>query len=327
MNFSDEIVSVIIPVYNCEDYLRDSFRSIAEQTIFEQLEIIIVDDGSVDNSLVIEMEFASKYKNIKVITQLNQGVSVARNTGIKEAKGNYIVFFDADDYAAPTLYERLLELCVVESADISIVDYKMRFIDGNEIKHRNTVKNKWTDMDEALISFFKENLICTNSVDKMFSAKIVKQIKFPEGYSIGEDMYFVYRAITMANSIVVDSSECLYTYCLRHGSAMKSSFSRKHIDAVLLANEIVSDFDNSTVLYEYAYANYIHEICKMLALLNKSGKFCLFREDIIKYQKDLKKYSITDSLKYMSKKHVVAILLMKISPSIYQLVYNTLKVG
>ena len=99
-----EKISIIIPVYNVEDYLEDSIKSIISQTIFENLEIILVDDGSIDKSYEIGKKFSEKYKNIKIIKQENKGVSAARNTGLDVASGQYIAFFDSDDQVKPDMY-------------------------------------------------------------------------------------------------------------------------------------------------------------------------------------------------------------------------------
>ena len=88
------MISIIVPVYNCENYLEKSIESLLKQTFFRQLEIILVDDGSTDTSASIMKKYAEKYKNIKVVSQRNSGVSAARNHGIEEATGEYIAFFD-----------------------------------------------------------------------------------------------------------------------------------------------------------------------------------------------------------------------------------------
>lgn len=320
-------ISVIVPVYNCEQFLDRSMASLIKQTIFDRLEIIVIDDGSTDKSLSKLLIYEKKYSNIRIIIKRNEGVSVARNVGIDCAKGKYIAFFDADDEAEPFLYEKLLILCTQKKADIGIVDYSMVFQDGKEVKHRENIEYEWTDMQSAKKSFFSENLICTNPVDKLFSKDIAKKIKFPAGFAIGEDMWFVYNAIGASKKIVLNSNESLYKYCLRANSAMKSEFSKKNIDSVKLADQIRRDIDNTDELYEYANANYIHEICKMLALLYKSEKKNEYYSVLKKYEKDLKDYSVFRAIKYMSKKHIFGLELMKMSPRLYLIIYRLLRIG
>lgn len=319
-------VSVVVPVYNCENYLRKSINSLINQTIFENIEFIFVDDGSTDRSAEIINEYCQNYDNMIFIRQTNKGVAAARNRGMQEAKGEYISFFDADDIAKKNLYEKLYHLINDNSADISVVDYSMVFEDGTEKKHRGNL-NKILNKNDAMKSFFSDNTICSNPVDKMFRKDIVKSCEFPYGYAIGEDMFFVYQALKKSNKIVIDSTESLYIYCIHSGSAMKKKFSDKYIDAVRLAGRILSDYPRKEKLYNYAEANYIHEICKMLGLMYQSNANISDFECVDKYKVIMNNYSIRKAHKYMSKKHLIALLLMRFSPSIYCYVYKILRIG
>lgn len=321
------LVSVIIPVFNCEKYLKNSINSLISQTIFEKIEFIFVNDGSTDNSLDIICSYVDKYENFKVYSQINKGVSAARNLGISKSIGDYICFFDADDEADPNLYEILLELITEYSCDISVVDYSMIFDGKTEKKHRPTINTVFNSSSEMLKSFFSQNLICNNPFDKMFRREIIKNIKFPEGYAIGEDMFFVYKALLSSSSLVLNSSYTLYKYILHPQSAMKSSFSEKYFHPICLSKKILDDFEKNDEMYCFAEANYIHEICKMVSLFYKTEINKLYLDRIFDYRKILKKYSIFKAVKYMDKKHVVALELMKISPYLYNFIYKILKVG
>ena len=320
------MISVIVPVYNCEKYLIDSINSIVNQTIFKDLEVIFVDDGSVDNSLKILKEYEAKFNNIQVFHQENKGVSAARNLGVRKAKGEYIAFFDADDIARPQLYEKLL--CLIEEyhVEISVVDYSMVFDDGTEKKHRTSTVQVLTDHEEILEQYLRNGLICTNPVDKMFKAELVKTILFPEGYAIGEDMYFLYQVLKRANSIVIDSSESLYLYQLRNNSAMKRKFYERFFDSVKLSKMMAEDMRNSRKLAFYGEANYIHEICKMLCIYYINGIDEHYIE-VKNYLKDLNNYSYRKAFRYMNKKHFIALVLMRLSPSFYIKVYRFSKIG
>lgn len=322
-----ELISVIVPVYNCEKYLEQSIRSLINQTIFDQIEFIFIDDGSTDGSAEIIEKYKKKYTNIFLLQQENRGVSSARNYGISKAKGKYISFFDADDIALPQLYERLYELISVNEADISIVDYSMVFENGEKKKHRQKVNRIWDDSKLVLKDFFAGNLVCTNPVDKMFNVKVIQKVIFPEGYAIGEDMLYIYKVLKKAKRVVVDSNESLYEYILHSDSAMKQKFSLKHIDAVKLAKIIVEDCIECEELYPYAYANYIHEICKMLGLMYKSKAEKEYRKIANKFLKIVRQYRTSSAVRYMSKKHFIALNIMKISPKLYCYIYKILKIG
>lgn len=321
------LISVIVPVYNCEKYLTRGIDSLVNQTYFEKLEIIFVNDGSTDKSELIIDSYVSRYNNMRLFTQCNKGVSAARNTGIEKSNGSYIAFFDADDVAEPKLYETLYKLLINNEADISIVDYSMIFSDGTSKKHRDNCFKILSDKSDILQSFFCSNLICTNPVDKLFTRKAIENVHFPEGYAIGEDMFFVYKSLCTAKKIVIDSSQVLYKYCIHHGSAMKTSFSDKNFDSVQLAKMIMDEFDKKEKIYNYAEANYIHEICKMLGLLYNGKVENKYYCKASVYIQILKNYSIFKAIKYMDKKHFFALELMKLSPYAYHFVYRIMKVG
>lgn len=321
------LITVIIPVFNCEKYLEQSIHSLLKQSFFENIEFVFVDDGSTDNSYEIIKKFQKLNKNFILLHQENKGVSAARNAGIKIAHGNYISFFDADDIAMPGLYEKLYDLIYKNNADISIVDYSMIFSDGTEKKHRASVRKTWTNSKDAIIDLFSTNLICTNPIDKMFRMEIAKEIVYPEGYAIGEDMYYVYSALNKSNKVILDSTVSLYNYVLRPTSAMKQRFDEKHFDAVRLAEIIVNECEEDKQVFNFAYANYIHEICKMLELMYRSNSQKKYADTAKKYMSELRKYKLSYAKEYMSKKHFMALVLMRLSPSIYCIIYRILRIG
>lgn len=164
-------VSVIVPVYNVEEYLSDSLESIVNQTIFEQLEVLLIDDGSQDNSLQICKKYASKFDNIHVFHQTNQGPSSARNKGLREATGEYIAFFDSDDWAVKDLYESLLLLIEENNADMSMVDFSFVH-NGYEKKKRSIIKKVYVDYRETLKDFFLPQLLIIVYVIKCIENKL-----------------------------------------------------------------------------------------------------------------------------------------------------------
>lgn len=324
---SEYKISIIVPVYNCINYLQNSIGSIVNQTIFNELEVILIDDGSTDGGTKILKKFADDYENIYFYRQENRGVSCARNFGVEMSTGKHIAFFDADDIAEPKLYEKLLKLITDNEADISIVDYSMVFSNGSKIKHRAKEVIIWNDQNDLFIEFFKYNRICSNPVDKIFLRDTVKGVTFPEGYTIGEDLYYVYETLKVSSKVVLDSTESLYNYMLRDGSAMKSNFSEKKLDAVKIMNKIIHEIPKKTELYYYAEAKYYNEVCKALSILTRTDTTGAFLECKKKLMKELRGYNLIKAFKYMSRKHFVAVILMRTSPSIYNWVYEQLKIG
>ena len=130
----NDLISIIVPVYKVEKYLRRCIDSILAQT-YQNIEVLLVDDGSPDNSGAICDEYADKDSHVRVFHKPNGGVSSARNLGLMEAKGQYIGFVDADDYIDKTMYEVLLDNLLQEQADISICSYNQE--DKNGVFHKH----------------------------------------------------------------------------------------------------------------------------------------------------------------------------------------------
>lgn len=319
------MISVVVPIYNCASYLDRGIHSLINQTIFNELEIIFINDGSDDNSELILQTYIDKYSNMKLICQKNKGVSAARNRGIEEARGEYIAFFDADDIADETLYEELRNLLLNFNADLSCVNYMKIFSDGIKKVQKKEVYKIYSG-DEIIKEFFLSDVLCNNTVDKLFKRSLLDDLKFPEGYAIGEDMYFVFLYLLKSDKIAVDTTKCLYQYCIRESSAMKSSFSKKYFDSVILSNKMMEIVQKNGTLYALTEANWIHEVCKTLALFYQDEN-SEYYEQIGEYKNIIKRYPINKAYKLLSFKHFLALLLMRYSPKLYVKTYNFLRVG
>lgn len=182
------LVSVILPVYNCEKHLEKAIRSVVEQTAFESVELILVDDGSTDSSAAICDRFAREFTNIVAVHQKNSGVSAARNHGMKRAKGEYLTFIDSDD-----MYEKsyIREMLRHRENDLVCCDY---YIKNRCEKNLGRLFESGCccDFDN---SFFKkviqpEFYSCWN---KFFKKSLVEKngVRFPVGVKYAEDMVFV----------------------------------------------------------------------------------------------------------------------------------------
>lgn len=319
------MISVIVPVYNCEAYLDESIQSLIRQTYFEHLDIIFIDDGSKDNSAKIINKYTEKYSNMRLIRQTNSGVSAARNRGIEVASGEYIAFFDADDIAERQLYEKLFKLIEDNDADMSCVNYSMCFDDGTIKVHKPKIKELLCGK-EVIKSFLRSNVLCNNTIDKLFRSSIVKEIMFPTGYAIGEDMFFLFQYLLKIQKVAVDTTESLYRYCIRSNSAMKTVFSAKYFEPVTLSKKMFDMVSFDKKLSFYAEAKWIHEICKALALYYQ-GNSSEYTETISEYRNSLKSYPLRRAVKYLDTKHFIALLLMRFSPRLYIRIYQVLHIG
>ena len=180
-------VSIIVPVYNVEKYLSKCLESLINQTL-KDIEVICVNDGSTDNSLCILKEYANKDSRIKIIDKQNEGVSVARNTGIEVATGEYLMFVDSDDYLVENACEKALNTIEHNNSDICIFGH-YDLVDGNKI-----ISHKTNDLIKIKDLNVKENLVEYSIYiwDKIYRTEFIKsnQIKFPLGLKTAEDVIF-----------------------------------------------------------------------------------------------------------------------------------------
>ena len=215
-----DLISVIVPVYNVEKYLRRCIDSIINQT-YTNLEIILVDDGSPDNCGKICDEYADKDSRIKVIHQQNGGLSAARNAGLDIATGDYIGFVDSDDYIAPEMYEKLYEALVQSDADVSICNFQRVDEEGNRLKTREKINNDIFTNYQALTELQGNKGLCFIIVcNKLFNKALFNEVRFPLGKKC-EDNYIAHKLIyNSKRAVCID--DILYYYLQRETSIMSN---------------------------------------------------------------------------------------------------------
>lgn len=234
MNFKGELMmlSIIVPVYNVEAYLVRCIDSLLKQS-YKNIEIILVDDGSTDNSGKICDEYAIKYSQIKVVHQKNGGPSKARNTGISIATGEYIAFADSDDWVEHNFYKNLMENAIEHDADM--VKCGFAYVDGDK-KEYEIPKNTGVFNNGILENFFNGILwiVVWNAV---YKAKIVKSVIYPEGLNF-EDNYASFFYLYYSKKVVV-ISDAEYNYFNNSNSIMTKIGSEKKLKLTeYLRNEI-----------------------------------------------------------------------------------------
>ena len=235
----DKLISIIVPVYKAEKYLRRCVNSILAQT-YQNIEVLLIDDGSPDNSGSICDEYAEKDSRVRVFHKSNSGVSSARNLGLKEAKGQYIGFVDSDDYVLPKMYETLTDLIQSQGADIAICGYQKELENG-------TFEPYWKEKiscafnKEQMIPNLLTNKYYTCSVWSMlFSKSVIRSVSFDESRKHNEDLLFIYEAMKRADKSGFTSEVC-YCYCTNEGSATTSGFSDTMMDVVYISEYILQD--------------------------------------------------------------------------------------
>jgi glycosyltransferase involved in cell wall biosynthesis len=228
-----EMISVIIPVFNVKDYLKDCIESVINNT-YKNLEIIMIDDGSQDGSSEIIDEYAARDSRIKTIHKENTGVSSARNAGLDIATGDYISFVDSDDFIEPQMFENLLEILRKEDADIVQCGYEK--VDENTQKRQKMfqsdkvfLSNK--DVCEAYFVKSKLNLMLWN---KLYKRKVIGDIRMVEGRNNEDNMFWI-DIIRKINKAVTISAPH-YKYRIRNNSIMHRDFAADKLD-ILYAYE------------------------------------------------------------------------------------------
>lgn len=239
------LVSVIIPVYNAGLVLSSCVKSVIEND-YDNLEIIIIDDGSDCQTAELCDSLSNDSHLIRVFHFKNSGVSAARNQGLAIARGDYITFVDADDTVERNYLSTLVDLCE-SGADIAVCGY--REVHGNRtLKEFHTFPNCQLHGYDILKSFFMHPYIGWNVWGKMFRASILHDVKFPEGYSTAEDMYFVYQSCCSASTLSFDAA-VLYNYQKAGNSAMSLGGFNRLFDTYDLVNRVwIHESDSSDVL-------------------------------------------------------------------------------
>ena len=228
------LISVIIPVFNVEEYLHHCVMSVINQK-YKNLEIILVDDGSTDNSPAICDELATTDSRIKVIHKNNGGLSSARNKGLDISTGKYIAFVDSDDYVHPEYISRMYNLITKENAGIVACGFRKTFKNKESFKYPkiNSKGYEVLDYREAL-----EELVGLNSVtyvlswNKLYKRGVFEGIRFPEG-KISEDFYVSFKVLHQGAKTIVTKDQ-LYYYFLRKGSIInrRDNISDYNIEAL-----------------------------------------------------------------------------------------------
>jgi len=292
------LLSIIIPVYNTEPFLRKCIDSLLVQKC--DLEIILVDDGSIDLSPKICDDYASKYKNIIVLHQLNQGVSIARKNGLTLATGVYVTFVDSDDYIDENMYSILLKC--IGNADIALCGVNLINSDGKIIQRRSQKNQTYVGMKECNLFFLTKG---NNTLfDKIYKKSLFDNVIFPK-FSFSED-YCVLAQIFLKANKIVNISNILYFYVQHNNSACHQIFSEKKLDCIK-AGEFVLNFYKKNNKYFIPYA--IKYLCNFLSILyrdvilidGRSMYLKIFYRKFCRYYKflDITKCSFYLNLKFL----------------------------
>lgn len=222
------LISVIVPVYGVEKYLDQCIGSIVNQT-YQNLEIILVDDGSPDSCGAMCDAWAETDGRIHVIHQENAGAGAARNAGLDVAHGEIISMIDSDDYISPNMYAHLQQLM---TDDVDIAECQIGYTQSNDMLFDTGCEGdaRTFSMEEAMRLHIRDEVFRQTPPNKLYRKNTIQNIRFPVGNLI-DDEFFTYRVIAKARKLV-SSTACMYAYRQQDGSVMHKRFSLKRLQAM-----------------------------------------------------------------------------------------------
>ena len=250
----NDLISVIIPIYNKGQYLVRCLENIMTQS-YKNIEILLVDDGSQDNSYEISLEYEKKDNRIKVFHKSNGGPSSARNLGLKNVQGKYVVFVDADDLVDKDYVFELYLAIKENNALMSVCE--MRQV--NENTNETDWKTDYSSFNTVIKS--REEYLELLEMNwapycKMFDKSLIENVEYDEKYFIAEDLLFNVQVICDNDNFdIAVSKKCLYTYIMVPNSIMNSSYSEKNLAGLICEEEALQK------LYDLEIGN---KVCKIL---------------------------------------------------------------
>lgn len=240
------LISIIVPIYNTAEYLERCVDSIVNQT-YSKLEIILVDDGSTDSSLKLAHALAKKDCRIKVLTQSNSGAGGARNRGISEANGEYLMFVDSDDYIDQLMVEKMLKSANKHQADLVVCDMYRQKQSGqlNICKgHKNALTKNNVFADKAVL------FIGDTPCDKLYHNSLWKHSVCFSEKCWYEDFRTITKIVALAKRVAY-VNEPLYYYCVHSNSTMNNRNYTKNLEIIEAMSDITSWFEQNELRHQY----------------------------------------------------------------------------
>ena len=316
-------ISIIVPVYDVEKYLENCIESILNQT-FKDFELILVDDGSTDNSGKICDIYEKKDSRIKVIHKNNGGLSSARNAGLDIACGKYVGFIDSDDSIHPRMYEILYDLIKKYESDISCCNYKKIYdIFKDEYENVNSLEVIEMSNIEAIKNLYDKEIgvKLVIACNKLYRKNLFDNIRYKVG-RVHEDEFMAHRILYNCKKITYVDNE-LYYYLQREGSIMSKKSYKRKVDALLSKSDrmrfcnkvgLTSMSDNICKIYEFDFFNLYKQLlneCSVNAeFLKEIRRDFILNLYILLRQKDI------------HIKEKISCLIFAISPKVYRICFN-----
>ena len=313
-------ISVLVPAYNVALWLPSCLDSILAQT-YQNLEIIVVNDGSTDNTGTILDSYAKKNGRIVAIHQKNAGLVAARETGIAHATGDYVTFVDGDDTIAPDMYEHLMANALKYKADISHCGMDFVFPDGHIEPHYGTgrllVQDNIEGLRELLIGELVEPSLCT----KLYARYLVTNSCLDKSVLNNEDLLRNFTLFSRANRIVFEDF-CGYQYFQRPGSMSKDSYKAlQNLKHILRARKLIVD-NSPEELYPYAMRLWLSTY---INAINQKTDDC--DEQMEEFCKECRQVLIREkkNTRHLIKRQQIAAWLIIYAPWLHKIIYRIYK--
>ncbi len=279
-------ISIIVPVYNVEQYLKRCIDSILNQT-FKNFELILVDDGSPDHCGAICDEYAQSDSRIRVIHKSNSGLSDARNAALKIAKGEFVTFVDSDDLIAPNCLQLLLEAALKNDSDI-VISTKFKVFDNESTCENANIKKSFVvGCQKALEAVFCQNTRW-EAWGTLYKLCLFENKKFPKG-KLYEDIATIPKIILSSKKVTFIDA-CVYYYFKRIGSIMDSSKTIVKMDLLEICIDLLSIMNKEILDKQCLYninAGILMELCSRVDLAEKN--YILNKQFILQSRKYLRR--------------------------------------
>ena len=290
----DDLISIIVPVYNVEDYLERCIHSILNQT-YKHLEIVVVDDGSTDRSGMACDEYEKQDSRIKVIHKANGGLASARNAGLDVATGSYIGFVDSDDYIDEDMYAELYYKCIKYDLDVVAARF-VPTIDGRD-EILQTTKEFQIFSGETMLRinlFGHEKYVVTSSVwDRLYKADVIKNLRFPDGRKYEDICFSTYAFLKAYKCGYYD--KILYHYTIRDDSIMGMGARNKSDVSTDFFDDFVPQMRDQIIILENANFSSLAERVRYNLYCEFLSKYMLTLKN--KHQKQIGKRIINEAKK------------------------------
>lgn len=315
---SEPLISVILPIYNIQNYLKKCMDSIFAQT-YKNLEIIMVDDGSTDESSDMCDKYIAEDSRVVVFHKKNGGLSDARNYGIKRAKGEYITCIDPDDFVDMDYVEYLYKLLTENGTRMSVCQHRVLY-DGRKNDELGSSGSEVLTNKVCIERMLYHDVIDTSAWAKLYEKSLFDTVEYPKG-KLFEDIGTTYKLMLQCEKIAV-GYESKYNYIVRESSIVNCSFSKKKLDLLETTDDMAKnvlkvypDLDKA-VMRRRTYARF-----STLNQMSKTRDFKTERNEMIRFIKENKSVLMSDPK--VPKRDILALRMLSMGYFMYKISWNT----